>query len=73
MKICQIVLKMMGGNEIWSKLRAINLIQICIKMTRNKSKLDLGKMNAYITFSEILPISSQDIERKPNIGINQGP
>ena len=30
-------------------------------------------MNAYIKFGEILSICSQDIERKRNSGINQGP
>ena len=35
------------------------------KMTSNDPKLDLAKMNAYIKFvGEILPIGSQDIERK---------
>ena len=29
-------------------------------------------MNAYIKFGEILPICSQDIERKRNFGINKG-
>ena len=36
-------------------------------------KIDLVNMNAYIKFSEILPIGSQDIERKRNFGVNQGP
>ena len=36
-------------------------------------KLDLAKMNAKIKFGEILPIVSQDIERKQNFGVNKGP
>ena len=36
-------------------------------------KLDFAKMNAYIEFGEILPIGSQDIERKRNFGVNKGP
>ena len=36
-------------------------------------KLDLFNMNAYIKFGEILSIGSQDIERKQNFDINQGP
>ena len=39
----------------------------------NNPKLDLAKMNVYIKFGEILPIDSQDIERKGNFGINKGP
>ena len=30
-------------------------------------------MNAYKKFGEILSICSQDIERKQNFGVNQGP
>ena len=39
----------------------------------NNPNLDLVNMNAYIKFGEILPIGSQDIERKQNFGINKGP
>ena len=39
----------------------------------NNPNLDLAKMNAYIKFGEILPIGSQDIERKQFFGINKGP
>ena len=42
-------------------------------MTYNNPKLDLAKMNAYIKFCEILPISSQDIERKQILGVIKGP
>ena len=42
-------------------------------MMRNNHKLDLATMNAYIKFSEILPIGSQDIERKQNFEENIGP
>ena len=36
-------------------------------------KLDLVNMNEYIKFDENMSSSSQDIERKRNFGINQGP
>ena len=39
----------------------------------NSPKLDLVNMKAYIKFVEILSICSQDIERKQNFGLNQGP
>ena len=42
------------------------------KMICDNPKQDLAKMNAYIKFGEILTIASQDIERKPNFGKNQG-
>ena len=43
------------------------------KMTCNNPKLDLVNMNLYIKHGEILSIVSQDIERKRDFGINQGP
>ena len=52
------------------KSKAITLVHTCEKMTFNNPKLDLAKMNAYIKFGEILPIGSQDIERKQNFGAN---
>ena len=42
-------------------------------MMCNNPKLDLAKMYADIKFGEILPIGSQDFERKQNFGANQGP
>ena len=42
-------------------------------MLCNNPKLALVNINAYIKFGEILPIGSQDTERKQNLGINQGP
>ena len=44
-----------------------------LKMTCNNPKLDLARMNAYIKFGEILPIGSQDMERKQTFGVNKGP
>ena len=43
------------------------------KMMCNNLKIDLGNINAYIKFGEILSICSQDIEQKQSFGINQGP
>ena len=39
----------------------------------NNPDVDLVNMNAYIKFGEILSICSQNIERKQNFGVNQGP
>ena len=36
-------------------------------------KLDLVNMNAYIKFGENMSCSSQDIERKQNVGVFQEP
>ena len=43
------------------------------KMLCNNTNVDLLNLNAYIKFGEILSICSQDIERKQNYGVNQGP
>ena len=43
------------------------------KMMSNNPNVDLVNINAYIQFGEILSICSQDIERKQNFGVNQGP
>ena len=43
------------------------------KLTGNNPNLDLVNMNAYIKFGEIMPICIQDIERKRNSDVNQGP
>ena len=42
-------------------------------MLCNNPKLDLVNMNVYTKFGEILPIAYQDVERKQNLGENQGP
>ena len=42
-------------------------------MTCNNHKLDLVIINAYNKFGEKMSVSSQDIERKRNFGINKGP
>ena len=39
----------------------------------NNPKLDPVNINAHIKFGENLSICSQDIERKRNFGLNQGP
>ena len=42
-------------------------------MACNNPKLDLVNMNVDIKFGENMSSSSQDIERKRNFGLNQGP
>ena len=42
-------------------------------MTSDNPKLDLVNVNAYIKFGEKMSVGSQDIKRKLNFGINQGP
>ena len=42
-------------------------------MTNNNPKLDLVNVDVHTKFGQILSIRSQDIERKQNSDINQGP
>ena len=42
-------------------------------MTANDPNVDLVSINSYIKFGQNLSICLQDIERKLNSGINQGP
>ena len=42
-------------------------------MTGNNPKLDLVNDDVYTKFGRILSIRSQDIERKRNSDVNQGP
>ena len=42
-------------------------------MTDNRLKLDLVNVDVHTKFGQILSIGSQDIERKRNSDVNQGP
>ena len=42
-------------------------------MTGNNPKLDLVNVNVHTKFGQILSMGSQDIERKRNSDVNQGP
>ena len=54
--------------KFWRNSRAIAQVQMC-----EKRCVTLVNINAYINFGENLSICSQDIERKRNSSINQGP
>ena len=41
-------------------------------MTANNPNIDLVSKNSYIKFGQNLSIYFQDIERKPNFGVNHG-
>ena len=43
------------------------------KITGNNPKLDLVNVDVHTKFGQILSIGSQDIERKQNSDVNQGP
>ena len=72
-KFCPLVLKILSGNEILTSIKGHNSVGNLRKMTLYNPNLDLIKVNVYTKFDEILSIGSQDIERKRNSDINQGP
>ena len=70
---CQIVLKILSGNEILTSIKGRNSFKILRKMMGNKPKLDLVNVDVHTKFGQILSICSQDFERKRNSDVNQGP
>ena len=70
---CPIVLKILGGNEILMSIKGRNSVKTLRKMTGNNPKLDLVNDDALTKFGRILSICSQDIERRRNSDVNQGP
>ena len=67
---CQFVLKILSGNEILTSIKGHNFVKILQKMTVN---IDLVNVDVGTKFGRILSIRSQDIERKQNSDVNQGP
>ena len=72
-RFCQFVLKILSGNEILKSIKGRNSVKILRKMTGNNPKLDLVDVDVHTKFGWILSIRSQDIERKQNSDVNQGP
>ena len=70
---CQFVLKILSGNEILTSIKGHSSVKILQKMTGNNPKLDLVNVDVHTKFGQILYIRSQDIERKQNSDVNQGP
>ena len=73
-RFCQFVLKILSGNEILTSIKGCSSIKILQKkMTGNNPKLDLVNVDGHTKRCQILSIGSQDIERKRNSDVNQGP
>ena len=67
---CQLILKILSGNEILTSIKGRNSVKILRKMTGNNPKLDLVNVDVHTKFGQILSIRSQDIERKRNSDVN---
>ena len=72
-RFCQFVLEILSGNEILKSIKGRNSVKILQKMMGNNPKLDLVNVDMHTKFGQILSICSQDIERKRNSDVNQGP
>ena len=73
MKFCQFVLEILSGNRILTSINGHNSVTNLRKITANSPNLDIVNINSYRTFGQNMSICSQDIERKWNSDINQGP
>ena len=72
-RFCQFILKILSGIEILTSFKGRNSVKILRKMTGKNPKLYLVNAVVHTKFGKILLIHSQDIERKQNSDINQGP
>ena len=72
-RFCQFVLEILSGNKILISIKDNNSVKILRKMMGNNPKLDLVNVDVHTKSGQILSICSQDIERKRNSDINQGP
>ena len=71
-KFCQLVLKILSGNESLTSIKGCNSAANLRKMTLYNPNLDLINCNMYTKFGLILSIGSQGIEWKQSSDINQG-
>ena len=72
-KFCPLVLKILSGNEILTSIKGRNSVENLRNLTVHNPNLDTINVNVYTKFGYIQSICSQDIERKQNFEINQGP
>ena len=73
-KFCPLVLKILSGNKILTSIKGRNSVTYLRKNTlKYNTNIDLINVNVYTKFGLILSIGSQDIERKRNSDIDQGP
>ena len=72
-KFCPLVLKILSGNEILTSIKGRNSVANLQNLTLYNTNLDTINVIVYTKFGYILSIGSQDIERKRNFEINQGP
>ena len=72
-KFCPLVLKILSGNEILTSIKGHKSVANLRNLALYNPNLDIINVNVYTKFGYILSIGSQDIKRKRNSDINQGP
>ena len=72
-KFCPFILKIWSKNLILESIKGHNSVANLRKTTIYFTTVDLVNDDVYTKFGLILSIRSQDIEKKPNSDINQGP
>ena len=72
-KFCQLVLKILSGNKILTSIKGRNSVANLRNLLIYNPNLDIINVNVFTKFGYILSIGSQDIERKRNFEIDQGP
>ena len=72
-KFCPLVLKILSENEVLTSIKGCNSVTNLRNLTLYNPNLDIINVNVYTKFGIILSLGSQDIERKRNSDINQGP
>ena len=64
---------MLSDNKILTSIKGRNSVVNLRNLPFYNPNLDIIYVNVYTKFGQILPIGSQDIERKRNSNINEGP
>ena len=72
-KFCPLVLKILSGNEVLTSIKGCNSVTNLRNLKLYNPNLDLINCNVHTKFGYILSIGFQDIKRKRNSDINQGP
>ena len=72
-KFCPLVLKILSGNEILTSIKGHKSVANLRNLPLYNPNLDDINVKVYTKFGLILSIGSQNIERKRNSNINQGP
>ena len=70
---CRFILKILSKNQILTSIRGRNSVASLRKTKIYNTNVDLVNYNAFTKFGLNLFIRSQDIEKKPNSDVNQGP